>query len=67
MNWPEASDQLPAWGCMLSMPCRFPVLCSCNPAEVLADLEQPELGIEVPYLQYWANNGEFTQVCWHMG
>lgn len=45
----------------------FPVLCSCNPAEVLADLEQPELGIEVPYLQYWANNGEFTQVCWHMG
>lgn len=25
-------------------------------------MEQPELGIEVPHLQYWTNDGEFTQV-----
>lgn len=40
----------------------FAVCGKLSCAEVLADLEQPELGIEVPHLHYWSNNGEFTQV-----
>jgi len=28
----------------------------------LLELEQPELGVQVEHLQYWANDGEFTQV-----
>jgi hypothetical protein len=43
-----------------SRPCWY--VCSPVPAEVLADMEQPELGIVVPHLQYWTNDGEFTQV-----
>jgi hypothetical protein len=40
----------------------FPVCGLLSRAEVLADPQQPELGIEVPHLHYWSNNGEFTQV-----
>jgi hypothetical protein len=48
-------------------PTMFPACGLLSCAEVLADLEQPVLGIEVPHLHYWSNNGEFTQVrtrCW---
>lgn len=39
---------------------------SCHYLPVAADvldMEQPEMAIDVPHLQYWANNGEFTKVC----